>query len=361
MEDVIFVGGARDYHIMEWYRTIRSICDSKSIAFATDLIEGEGFEKLINEDDRIIPLFIIDRLLFRHQSNYGNIWRNFVKLMMAPLQVVRLKAIAKRNPNAVFHANPMYYMFLCWVARLRYIGTPQGSEILVRPNRSRLYRYFAAKCLAAAQAITVDSVNMRDKIFQLCGKNAIIIQNGIDVTTISRIAEHTYKREHVVSIRAFAPLYRIDSIFDGREHSRQRPRLHFIYPFEESVYKSGIARRLEQGDADLGRQSKANMYELLVSSKLAISIPASDSSPRSVYEAIFCGCCVAVTHNSWIDAIPDCMKARLYIVNLEDERWLEKAMDYADSIAAVPYTPSESALNLFDEKKTMQIAADMFY
>lgn len=361
MEDIVFVGGARDYHAMDWYRTVKSNCSSKKIAFVTDLIESEGFKKLVSEDDNILKLFIIDDLLFRNPTRYGDIWRNIVKLLVVPLQVIRLRGIAKRNSDAVFHALPMYYMFLCWLARVPYIGTPQGSEILVRPNRSRLYRYFAARCLTAAQHVTVDSVSMQEKIFQLCGKKATVIQNGIDVTTILRLAEHPCKREHVVSIRGFAPLYRIENIIDGRNLSLQKPRLHFIYPFEEGVYKSIVSRKLEQRDVDLGRLSKAKMYELLGSSKLVISIPESDSSPRSVYEAIFCGCCVAVTSNPWIDAIPECMKARLCIVSIEDRLWFEKALAFADSISAIPYKPSEAALNLFDQKKAMQLVADLLY
>ena len=361
MEDIIFVGGARDYHAMHRYRTVRNICGSKRIAFVTDLIESEGFERIANEDDRIVKLFIIDNLLFRKPSKYGDVWRNFVKLLVAPLQVLRLRVIAKRNPNAVFHALPMYYMFLCWLAGIPFNGTPQGSEILVRPNRSRLYQYFAAKCLTSAKHVTVDSVSMQDKIFQMCGKKATVIQNGIDVATISRITIQPCEREYVVSIRGFSSLYRIDSILDGREHSRQKPRLHFIYPFEEGVYKSEVSKRFAPGDVDLGRLSKIKMYELLVSSKLAISIPASDSSPRSVYEAIFCGCCVAVTYNPWIDAIPDCMKARLYLVDLDDTLWFEKALNYANTITEIPYVPSDAALNMFDEKKAMQLAADMLY
>ena len=361
MEDIIFVGGARDYHAMDWYRTVRGNCSSKNIAFVTDLIESEGFEKIIKTEDNIIKLFIIDGLLFNNQSKYGDIWRNVVKLLVAPLQIVRLKIIANRNPNAVFHALPMYYMFLCWLARIPYYGTPQGSEILVRPKRSRLYKYFAARCLTAAKHVTVDSVNMQENIFQLCGKKATVIQNGIDVATILSVSEYPYKREHVVSIRGFASLYRIHSIINGRANSCQKPRLHFIYPFEEGVYKSEVSKKFEQGDIDLGRLPKSDMYELLFSTKLVISIPESDSSPRSVYEAIFCGCCVAATYNPWIDAIPECMKARLFIVDLEDNLWFEKAMDFADLISEIPYKPSEEALNMFDEKRAMQLAADMLY
>jgi hypothetical protein len=361
MKKIIFIGGARDYHVIDWYRTVKEICGNKEVVFVTDSIEGEGFEKLINEADRVVKLLNIDWLLFRNQSRYGNIWRNFVKLIFIPLQVMRLAAIAKKNRDAVFHAMPMYYMFLCRLARIPYIGTPQGSEVLVRPDRSKMYKYFATKALLAAKNVTVDSVNMQNKIIQLCGKESTVIQNGIDVEAISHEVMNSRKRENVVSIRGFTPLYRINEIFDGRASSLQKPQLHLFYPFWEDTYRTTVSKRFELGDCDLERLSRQKMFELLTSTLLAISIPISDSSPRSVYEAIFCGCCVAVTYNPWIDALPECMKSRLFIVDLKDNLWFEKAIEQAKYITTNDYKPSEEALELFDKKRTMQKMVDLFY
>ena len=103
------------------------------------------------------------------------------------------------------------------------------------------------------------------------------------------------------------------------------------------------------------------MYELLGSSKLAISIPTSDSSPRSVYEAIFLGCCVAVTYNSWINELPDCMKSRLIIINLKNKLWLKDAIKFADEMKKITYKPSELALEMFDQKKSMKIILDKYF
>ena len=361
MDTLFFVGGARDYHAFDWYRTVKEICAKKRVVFITDLISSEGYEKLVDESDEVIELFNIDRFLLSKQSRYGNLWRNFVKLFFFPVQAWRLRTIARNNPDAVFHAHTMYYMFLCWIAHIRYIGTTQGSEILVRTKRSKLYRYFAVKSLRAAQHLIIDSVSMQQQIMELSGKESTVIQNGIDVDAISRVIAAPRERENVVSIRGFTPLYRINEIFDGRDHSVQKPRLHFIYPFSEDVYKARVSKRLEEGDVDLGRISRTKMYELLAGTKLAVSIPVSDSSPRSVYEAVFCGCCVAVTYHRWIDVLPDCMRARLILVNLEDESWFGNALQFADSVSPVPYVPTEAALDMFDQRRTMKVVADRFY
>jgi len=114
-------------------------------------------------------------------------------------------------------------------------------------------------------------------------------------------------------------------------------------------------------DENLGRLNKADMYELLSSSLLVISIPGSDSSPRSVYESIFLGACVAVTYNTWIDVLPKCMRERIFIVELDDINWFDKAMSYAVKVAKIPYNPSHEAVEMFDQSKTIKNAVDRLY
>lgn len=361
MKNIVIIGGARDYHVMDWYRTIRSLSPGRKVVLLTDLIGGESFKVLINENDSVEKLFIIDYFLFTKQSKTGNIWRNIFKLLVLPLQVLLLKKYAKKNPNSVFHAQPMYYMFLCWLADVEFIGTPQGSEILVRPKRSKLYSFFASKTLQAAKYVTVDSQSMKNEIYELSNKEAKIIQNGIDINEIANFKNSQQTKTTICSIRGMAPLYRIEKIIVGRNTSSIKSNLTLIYPFHDEGYKKEIIPNLQSGDKDLGRLDKQEMYELLASSLLVISIPQSDSSPRSVYESIFLGACVAVTYNPWIDILPPCMRDRLFIVELDDDSWFDNAVDYAIEISKIPYIPSEEALEMFDQERTMKKAIELLY
>lgn len=358
---IVIVGGARDYHAMDWYRVIQQVAPHRKILFLTDLIAGEGFEKILTAKDKVKYLFVIDKLLLSKQSTIGNIWRNFIKIAILPLQVVKLRSFAHKHPQSIYHAHPMYYMLLCWLAGVEFIGTPQGSEILVRPNRSRIYKYFAIQVLRAAKSITVDSQSMQDKIFELSERKSILIQNGIDMDSISKLQPVDYLRDRIISFRGMTPLYQIKEIVTAREHSNNNYPLTFIYPFWDIDYKSSIKEFLQQDDIDLGRLAKDEMFQLLSETMLAISIPKSDSSPRSVYEAIFSGCCVAVTNNRWIDAIPPCMKKRLFIVDLSDTKWFDKAIEYAQELSTQPYRPSQEALAMFDQTKSMAQAVEILY
>jgi len=360
-KDIVILGGARDYHAMDWYRTVKSIIPDRKLTFLTDLISGEGFNVIIEDGDCIEKLFLIDRFLFSKQSKLGNFWRNIFKLLVLPIQIFFLRKYNKRNPNTIYHAHPMYYMFLCYLSNVNYVGTPQGSEILVRPQRSILYRLLAIRSLRNANYVTVDSVSMQEKIYELSGVKATIIQNGVDVDTLLKINGDHSEKNKVTSIRGMTNLYRIDEIVDAKNSSRIKEPIRFIYPFWEESYRLHVKSKLTELDIDIGRLNKKDMYALLASSKLVISIPRSDSSPRSVYEAIFLGACVAITYNKYYESLPSCMKKRIYIVNLENPNWYDEALLFANKVSKNRYIPSELALNLFDQKISMRNAINKLY
>lgn len=75
MGEIIIIGNARDYHAMDWYRTIKKVCSNRNVIFATDLIDSESHLKIVREDDDIIDLYNIDWLLFKRQTSMGNVWQ----------------------------------------------------------------------------------------------------------------------------------------------------------------------------------------------------------------------------------------------------------------------------------------------
>jgi hypothetical protein len=360
MNDIVILGGARDYHAMDWYRTLKRLMPERNVVFLTDLIGGEGFDVIIDTSDNVQKLYIIDKILFRNQSKIGNIWRNLVKLIVLPVQMYHLKRYAKNHPNSIYHAHPMYYMFLCWLSGIKFIGTPQGDEILIRPYNSFVYKYFAQKALQAADYVTVDSVNMQKGIQELSGVNALIYQYGVDVESL--LHYKSQKRTKITSIRGMLPLYRIQEIVEARNAGPYASQgISFIYPYQDEHYYQQIKQILIPEDNDLGRLDKEAMFTLLSDSFLVLSIPMSDSSPRSVYESIFLGCCVAVTYNNWIEALPSCMRSRLFIVELEDPHWFSNAVDFANTLMQTPYIPSEEALEMFDQNRSIGKVINTLY
>lgn len=351
--NVIFLGNGRCYHTLDWYRSAQAISPETPPIFITDLIEGESFQKLLTHNDKVELLFLLDRLLLKKQSRTGNLWRNLLKLLLAPLQVVLLRKILSVYENPVIHAHSMYYIFLARFSGARYVATPQGSEILVRPFRSKRYLAFSRIALSNASAITVDSVLMQRKIHELYQKKAEVVQNGINLSAINEVKKTDQNRNKVVSVRALDANYQINRILEARNLTLKELPISFCYPFIEESFKNSLNNMWHTNDEDLGRLDRVDLYHLLLSSKLVISIPVSDSSPRSVYEAIFCGCFVATTPSKWIHDLPKCMRSRIIETDLSSPTWLLDVVSFADQHSAIEFHPSEEALELFDQQASM--------
>lgn len=359
MNKIVILGGARDFHAMDWYRTVQKNMTNNEVLFLTDLIESEGYNNIVLKTDNIEKVFIIDKFLFKKQSTFGNIWRNIFKLLVLPIQIYKLKKFNEKNPNSIFHAHPMYYMLLCWLSGLKYIGSPQGDEILVRPNNSKLYKFFATKALKSAKYVIVDSQNMKNGIKNLSGVDALIHQYGIDIDELIKYKNRN--KTKITSIRGMLSLYRIEEIFNSREYCKLSDEIGFIYPYYEDNYLRNMQKRMSISDVDYGRLNKNNMYKLLSESYLIISIPMSDSSPRSVYESIFLGCIVVITYNPFIESLPTCMKDRIIIVDLNNKEWLKDAIDKAKELVVNDYIPSIEAINMFDQNISIKRVIDTLY
>ena len=168
-------------------------------------------------------------------------------------------------------------------------------------------------------------------------------------------------RTKVLSIRGITPLYRIQELIQARNYASPKTNLDFIYPFSDESYKGKIQSDLKPGDKDRGRVSRDMMYHLMAESLLVISVPISDSSPRSVYESVFCGACVAISYNAYFEGLPDCMKKRIIIVDVGEPEWFAKALEQAKVIVEKPYVPSEEALIMFDQQKSMEYVIKNYY
>jgi hypothetical protein len=360
-KDLILVCDSQCYHAMDWFHIVKDISKDKQIAIATDIVGRSGAFSLIRSDDSVFVLFDVNPFLFKGKSKISDIWRNGIKSIATPFQISRLKELEKKNPDAIFHAHSMYYIFLCWLSGVKFVATPMGSDVLVRPEESRIYKYLTRRSLEAAEVITVDSNKLYDKVKEISGSESKVIQNGINVTEISLFENKARERNKIVSIRGFYPNYQIEKILSSRNVMSDPPGIKFIYPFYEENYRVKLKRAFIDIDIDLGRLGKEDLYKILSESYIVVSIPKSDSSPRSVYEAIFSGCAVAVTFQPWIDTLPSCMAARVIIVNLDNPEWFRKALIIGKKIASQRYIPTREALKLYDQVEAMKVVCREVY
>ena len=354
MKKIIFLCGARDFHAMDWYRSAKKKLGKEQVAVMADIISAEGMKSLVQEDDELIKLHILDKWLFKNPSRFGDMWRNALKLLVLPLQAKKLKKYYKQHPDTVYHAHGMYYMQVAAKAGVPFVGTPQGSELLVRPYRSNYYKKFATKALRAAKHVTVDSVNMQKSAENFSGVRPHIVQNGIDVKSILEYLSHTEQPERKVwlSMRGFTPLYREVELLKGRNASAKysEKAISFVYPFFDEPYMEEAKPLMHKNDEVIGRLQRNDLYALMRKTEVVFSIPASDSSPRSVYESVFLGCPVIITANAYVDMLPKSMQKRIVVADIEEEGWFDKAVEQACEMAKKPYSPDEEAIDMFDQE-----------
>ena len=131
----------------------------------------------------------------------------------------------------------------------------------------------------------------------------------------------------------------------------ERHGISMLFPAQDDDYRAQLENQLGSGDEILGRLSRERMYAVLREAVLVVSIPMSDSSPRSVYEAVFAGACVAVAPAGYLDELPACMKQRMIVTDLDDSKWLEQAYAKALEIVKHPYRPSAEALEMCDRER----------
>jgi glycosyltransferase involved in cell wall biosynthesis len=212
--------------------------------------------------------------------------------------------------------------------------------------------------LQRALFITVDSDEMKKGISHISSVDVYVIQNGINITEINRIKELVKEtnRTKYVSIRGMTPLYQIEKIVAERDALTQKQYipLTFIYPSYEQKYRQQIRKDLKQEDSDIGWLNKIEMYELLLQSRLVFSIPWTDSSPRSVYEAIFCGCIVVISYQPYYDCLPVSMKKRIVVVNINKQGWLEEAIAYTKLELNEIFEPEIETIDNFDQIASMR-------
>ncbi len=362
MYTVVFLCGIRDYHAMDWFRASTQYLTTTKPVIVTDLISSEGYPCLSLPEDTIYKLFILDRFLPARQSILSNIYRNFLKLLFLPLQALLLRYYLRSFTNPLVYAHSMYYVWLAWLSGAKYyVATPQGSDILVKPYKSFFYRLLSKVSLSSASLITVDSALMSSTISKLYGLKSSIIQNGIDVSLISKTVKLSTPPTRipsslrVCSIRAITSLYRIDDLVLARNFSSfQDIYFDFVYPFSSSEYLEYVKSIADPQDRFLGRLNRIELYHHLSTANLVFSIPSSDSSPRSVYEAIFCGAFVALTYHPFICDLPDSMRQRLIIIDLNSSDWFDFAIKKYHAVYSKTFKPCSTSLQLFDQTSSFK-------
>ena len=360
---IIILGSVRDYHAVDWYLSLYKI--NQNIIFVSDCNCGEGITNQMPKSHEYIKLFPLDILLMKSQSNFANIWRNILKILLLPLNSFLFLLICLYINPKIIHAHPLYYGLICKFINKKYIVTPQGSEILVRAKNNYIYRFFAGIILKGAKTITTDSSLMKESINNLYKLDAYVIQNGIDTKAILKNKKRKVliKNDYILSYRSIHENYRILEILKSRNYSCPDKPIYFVYPSFDGAYLELLKKYLKPFDKLLGKVKKEKLYSLMSNSIASISIPLSDSSPKSVYESIFSGAPSILQNNPYQLFITDSMKSRVITVNNKDIKnpnWLNNSIKNALNISR-EFTPCKYSHEKFDSELVLKSTYKILY
>ncbi len=229
-------------------------------------------------------------------------------------KISKLKRIIKEfNPSIIHMHNIGTGAYLLEKATrdisVPKIATAWGSDVLVAPQRSFIFRRIAKNVLLNFDYFTCDAYFMANEMQKLVEREIDIKIANFGVERVE--IDETAKENIIYSNRLHNPLYRIELIIDlFLKYSENNPNSDWklvvaatgseTETLKQKVEKSNFASRIEfvgwiNSEQNLGWYKKAKIY---------ISIPKSDGTSISLLEAMENGCVPIVSNlpanNEWI-------------------------------------------------------------
>jgi len=215
--------------------------------------------------------------------------------------IKRLKAILKEEDPDIIHvhqANSCAYLTgKANEGRKPFVLTPWGSDVLLSDKAGYLKRQMIKKALSYADYMTSNSRILVKRIQDLGIHTETVMANfGIEYDNI----EIPEKEEMIYSNRNLAPLYNVDQIIKAfAVFHEKHPSWKLIVGSKgdslEELKKLAHDILPEDSYEFIGFVSPEEKVNYYLRSKIWVSVPDSDSSSQSLYEAMGYGCIPVVS------------------------------------------------------------------
>ncbi len=309
---ILYLASSSDWHIDLWVKYFTKKHDVYLFSDIENYTKDQQFENVsITYSNGLIGRVLNFLCLTSHKLFQLN------KLISAKYYARKIDLLIKSEKIEAIHAHNLYYGYVASFLKsnIPIIFTPMGSDIIIHAQENLIYRWMALKTFQKSSMVTNDSLLLQEKGFHLGARktNNFIIQNGVD-TSLFYPQESTLKMNLginkdeflIFSPRAITPLYNIDVILDSLKILKKlnyKFKCMFSFAFGGTYYAN-----LQQQVIDLGLQEQViwlgyieyhDMPKYYNASDLVISVPSSDSSPKSVYEAMFCKKPIIISDLTW--------------------------------------------------------------
>lgn len=321
---ILYLASSADWHVDVWTRYFTSNNDLFLFSDDQEYLDDEEYNNVeVLKSNGYFGKFLNSINSKSHKLFQLN------KLCSVKVFAAEVKKLIHENDIDIIHAHSLYFGYLASFipSCVPVIFTPMGSDIILQAQTNSLYRHMARRAFNRADVVTNDSILLQKKGYLLGAKSDenYIIQNGVDKSIFfpceSEIKSHLRigKNELLIfSPRAITPNYNIDIIIEALAMVRDmgiNVKCMFSYAFGDEYFFNlkRLVRKLNLEDNViwLGRLSYSEMADHYNAADLILSVPSSDSSPKSVYEAMFCRKPIVVSDIDWTNEIlskSDCMR-----------------------------------------------------
>ena len=310
--NILFLASSADFHVDLWVKYFTEKNQVYLFSDTQSFLKDQKYEnvKVIKSEG------LFGHLLNRMKIEY-KVFFQLNKFISVRNFASEIEQIIKTYNIEIIHAHSLYFGFLNYFinSSIPKVFTPMGSDVIIHAQKNIIYRYMAKKAFLASDIITNDSIVLQNKGYLLGGrkKENYIIKNGVDIN-IFYPKKNKLKNKFglnqkdllLFSARALEPIYNIDAIIYAIKLLQDKNikfKCMFAYAFgNEYLHKlKNISKNLNVEDKIiwLGYKKNNEMAALYNASDIVISIPKSDSSPQSVYEAMFCKKPVIVSDLEW--------------------------------------------------------------
>jgi glycosyltransferase involved in cell wall biosynthesis len=260
----------------------------------------------------------------------GNNWR----YLFSVIQIKKL--LRKINPDIVnAHYVTSYGLLAALSGAKPLVISSWGTDILVTPERNKVYKAITKYALNKAKLVTSDSDFMSEAIHKLTSTEVLTVPMGVESSLCYEERNESNDEIKILSLRTVNKNSNIDIIVKSfskliRGHESNNFKLIITNDGPEMENIRSLVKDLDiEKNVDIkGFVTREKLIELLYSSHMHITVPDSDSTSVTLLEAMASG---IITIASDIPANREWIKHKengLISENINEES-LKVCMEYA--------------------------------
>jgi len=215
--------------------------------------------------------------------------------------------IAEIKPDIVHAVYLSSYGFLGALSGIHpLVISAIGSDILITPNRNRLFKEIVKYTIQKADVIHSQASHLTDRLTKLGADVSKIVTfcYGTDLNLVEEIKDaESIPREDfsIISTRHLKPIYDVETLIYAVEPILKRVTSAKVTILGEGNQKKSLQNLVTRLNFNssvrfLGNQSQREVYRNLLRAQIYVSTSLSDGSSISLMEAMACGAFPIVTN-----------------------------------------------------------------